>query len=181
MEDENSWFTNTPTLEHSKRPAVFGLKDVTPVSRRAFDRTGDAGIYTRPVVRTLGHYSSHGCFEESLTKILSRTHRLQHSNLWTRILFLLCSTNGLLCGQHDFPQVLQKSIYGHFWFKYLHFGILWNLFLLLSVHQSYRQSHSYGLKTFGNSPSYWRVTWVWQGIPERFLQINFNFFSNVSF
>ena len=36
MEDENSWFTITPTLEHRKRSAVFGPKDVTPVSRRAF-------------------------------------------------------------------------------------------------------------------------------------------------
>ena len=35
------------TLEHRKRPAVFGPKDVTPVSRRAFGGAGDAGIYTR--------------------------------------------------------------------------------------------------------------------------------------
>ena len=47
MEDENSWFTSTPTLEHRKRPAVFGPKDVIPVSRRAFKGAGDAGIYTR--------------------------------------------------------------------------------------------------------------------------------------
>ena len=47
MEDENSWFTFTPTLEHRKRPAIFGSKDVTPLSRRAFGRAGDAGIYTR--------------------------------------------------------------------------------------------------------------------------------------
>ena len=47
MEDENSWFTITPTLEHRKRPAVFGAKDVTPVSRRIFGGAGDAGIYTR--------------------------------------------------------------------------------------------------------------------------------------
>ena len=47
MEDENSWFTITPTLEHRKRPAVFGPKDVTPAYRRAFGGTGDAGIYTR--------------------------------------------------------------------------------------------------------------------------------------
>ena len=47
MEDENSWLTNTPTLEHRKRPAVFEPKDVTPVSRRAFGGAGDAGIYTR--------------------------------------------------------------------------------------------------------------------------------------
>ena len=32
MEDENSWFTITSTLEHRKRPAVFGPKDVTPDS-----------------------------------------------------------------------------------------------------------------------------------------------------
>ena len=46
MEDENSWFTNTPPLEQRKRPAVFGPKDVTPVSRRAFGGAGDAEIYT---------------------------------------------------------------------------------------------------------------------------------------
>ena len=47
MQDENSWFTITPTLEHKKRPAVFGPKDVRPVSRRAFGGAGGAGIYTR--------------------------------------------------------------------------------------------------------------------------------------
>ena len=47
MEDENSWFTITPTLEHSKQPAVFGPNDITPVCRRAFGGAGDAGIYTR--------------------------------------------------------------------------------------------------------------------------------------
>ena len=47
MKDENSWFIITPTLEHRKLPAVFGPKDVTPVSRRAFGRTGHAEIYTR--------------------------------------------------------------------------------------------------------------------------------------
>ena len=47
MEDANSWFTITPTLEHRKRPAVFGPKDVTLVSRRAFGGAGDAEIYTR--------------------------------------------------------------------------------------------------------------------------------------
>ena len=47
MEDENSWFTITPTLEHWKRQAVFRPKDVTPVSRRVFGGPGDAGIYAR--------------------------------------------------------------------------------------------------------------------------------------
>ena len=47
MEDENSWFTISPTLEHRKRPAVLGPKDVTPVFRKGFGGAGDAGIYTR--------------------------------------------------------------------------------------------------------------------------------------
>ena len=44
MEDENWWFTITPTLEHRKRPAVFGPKDLTSVYRRALGGAGDAGI-----------------------------------------------------------------------------------------------------------------------------------------
>ena len=47
MEDENSWFTITSTLEHRKRSAVFGPKHVTPVCRGAFGGAGDAGIYKR--------------------------------------------------------------------------------------------------------------------------------------
>ena len=47
MEDEHSWFSITPTLEHRKRPAVLGPKNVNPVSRRAFGGAVDAGIYTR--------------------------------------------------------------------------------------------------------------------------------------
>ena len=47
MEDENSWLTITPTLEHRNRPAVIGPKDVTLVSRRACGGAGDAGICTR--------------------------------------------------------------------------------------------------------------------------------------
>ena len=47
MEDENFWFTITPTRDHRNQPAVFGPKDVTPVSRRPFGGAGDAGVYTR--------------------------------------------------------------------------------------------------------------------------------------
>ena len=47
MEDEISWFTITPTLENRKRRAVFGPKDVTLASRRAFSGAGDARIYTQ--------------------------------------------------------------------------------------------------------------------------------------
>ena len=47
IEVENSWFFCTPTLEHRKRPVVFGPKDVTPVFRRAFGGAGGAGIHTR--------------------------------------------------------------------------------------------------------------------------------------
>ena len=47
MEDENFWFTITPTLEHRKRPKVIWSKDVTTVSKEAFGGAGDAEIYTR--------------------------------------------------------------------------------------------------------------------------------------
>ena len=50
MEDENSGLTITLNLEHRKRPAVFGPKDVTLVSRRVFGGEGGAGIYTRALL-----------------------------------------------------------------------------------------------------------------------------------
>ena len=39
MEDEDSWFTITPKLDHRKRPAIFGPKDVTPVSRTTHEHS----------------------------------------------------------------------------------------------------------------------------------------------
>ena len=62
------------TLKDRKRPAVFGPKDVTPVSRRAFVGAGDPGIYTRAVIRIAGKTSYQRRFEESFTKSLSRIY-----------------------------------------------------------------------------------------------------------
>ena len=94
-------------------------------------------LHTSTTIRSLGQFSYHRCFEENFAKFFSRTHCPQVSNSWTRTIFFLCSTNGLLCGQHDFPRLLQKSVYGHFWINCLRFAILCNLFLLLFVYQSY--------------------------------------------
>ena len=55
MEDESSRFTIKPTLEHRKRPAVFGLKGVTLVSRRLFGGAGDAGLYTHAQLSEFWH------------------------------------------------------------------------------------------------------------------------------
>ena len=132
MEDEKSVFTFTPTLEHRKRPAVFGPKDVTPVSRRPFGGTGDAGIYTRA---QLSEFWDNILIIDASRKALQKfIHRPQHNNSWTTTILLLCSANGLLCRQHDFPQLLQKTVYGHVWISCLRFRILWNIFLLLLVY-----------------------------------------------
>ena len=72
MEDENSLFTITPTLEHRKRPAVFGTKDVTPVSRGAFGGAGDAGIYTRV---KLSEFWDNILISAALSKALQRLSR----------------------------------------------------------------------------------------------------------
>ena len=93
MADENSWFIFTPTLEHRKHPAVFGPKDVTPVSRRTFGGAGHAGIYTSTVIWILGQYPYQRCFKESFTKLLSTTHCPQHSNSWAGKILLLCPGN----------------------------------------------------------------------------------------
>ena len=139
MEDENSWFTITPTLEHRKRPAKFRRKDVTPVSRRAFWWSWRCwNLHASAVIWILGQYPHQGCFKENFAKIFTRSHRPQHSNSRTRTMFFICSTNRLLCGQHNIPQLLQESVYGHVWTSCLCLGILWNIILLLPVYQAHR-------------------------------------------
>ena len=72
MEDENSRFTITPTLEHRKRPAVFGPNVVTPLSRRVFGRAEDAGIYTRA---QLSEFSDNILFLAASRKALQKFSR----------------------------------------------------------------------------------------------------------
>ena len=104
MEDEISWFTITLSLEHRKRPAVFGPKDVTPVSSRAFGGAGDAGIYTRAQLSDFwDNILISAASRKALRKCFTRTHCPQHSNSWTRTIFLICPANGFLFGQNDFP------------------------------------------------------------------------------
>ena len=47
MDQEDSWYTLTPGIVHQDRPAVFGLKDVSPVAVHSFPGSPDAVVYTR--------------------------------------------------------------------------------------------------------------------------------------
>ena len=47
MHQEDSWYTLTPGIVNQLRPAVFGLKDVSPVAVHSFPGSQDAGMYTR--------------------------------------------------------------------------------------------------------------------------------------
>ena len=47
IDQERSRYTLTPGIVHQDRPAVFGLKDVSPVAVHSFRGSQDAGMYTR--------------------------------------------------------------------------------------------------------------------------------------
>ena len=131
-------------------------------------------LHTRTVIWILGQYPYQRRFKETFTKTLSRTRRPQLSNSWTRIILLFCPTNGLLCGQHDFPQLHQKSVYGHFWISCLCFRILWITFLLLPVYQAHRWSHSYNLTTHTVKCN--RLTGASLGFGKTLLSASYNLF-----
>ena len=114
LEDEHSCFTITFTLEHRRRPAVFGPKHVTPVSGRAFGGAGDVGIYTRAQLFELWDNILIMAASGKLFKNSIENQRSQYSNSWTRTLFLLCSANGLLCGQIDFPSYFKNQFMDSF-------------------------------------------------------------------
>ena len=46
MDQEDSWYTLTPAIEHQDRSAVFGSKDVSPVAIHSSSGSQDAGMYT---------------------------------------------------------------------------------------------------------------------------------------
>ena len=47
MDQKDSWCTLTPGIVHQDRPAVFGPKDVSPVTILYFPGSQHAGLYTR--------------------------------------------------------------------------------------------------------------------------------------
>ena len=139
MEDENSWFTITPTLEHRKRPAVFGPKDVTPVSRRVFGGAGDARIYTRAQ------------FSEFWDNILISAASRKALQKFSRELIV---PNTAIHGPEQYsyyaprmdfyvdnvisPSYYKKTVYGHVWISCLCLRILWDIFFFLPVYQAHR-------------------------------------------
>ena len=85
MKDENSWFTVTPTLEHRKPPAVFGPKDVTPVSRRAFGgarmpESTHEPSYLNSGTISLSALPQGKLYKNSLENSLSRTQQFMEQN-----------------------------------------------------------------------------------------------------
>ena len=47
MDQEDSWYTLTPSIVHQDKPAIFGPQDINPVGSHTFTRTHVAGMYTR--------------------------------------------------------------------------------------------------------------------------------------
>ena len=46
MDQEDSWYSLTPGIVQHDKPAIFGPKEVTPVSRHSLKGFQDAGMYT---------------------------------------------------------------------------------------------------------------------------------------
>ena len=51
MDQEDSWYTLTPGIDHQDKPAVFGPKKATLTTAQPLFRSQDAGMYTRSELR----------------------------------------------------------------------------------------------------------------------------------
>ena len=107
---EDSWYKLTPGIVHKDRPAVFRPKDVSPVAVHSFPGKQDAGMYTRSELRIFWDSISK-CSE----KVLAGTYCIFKQQKGPGQFSLLCSSNRLLCGQHDLTGLLQRSVYGYIW------------------------------------------------------------------
>ena len=78
MDQEDSWYTLSPGIVHQDRPAVFGLKDVSPVAVQSFPGSQDAGMYTRSELTQyfLGQYLDQCCLPNRLEEISAEAHCL---------------------------------------------------------------------------------------------------------
>ena len=65
MDQEDSWYTLTPGIVHQDKLAVFGPKQVTPMTAQPLTGSQDAGMYTRSELR--------GFWDNILINAASRT------------------------------------------------------------------------------------------------------------
>ena len=65
MDQEDSWYTLTPGIVHQEKPAIFGPKQVTPMTAQTLTGSQDAGTYTRSELR--------GFWDNILINAASRT------------------------------------------------------------------------------------------------------------
>ena len=136
MRIRGSLFTHSRTQETT---SSIWTKRYNSCIQNSFWRSRRSwNLHASPVIWSLGQHLYQRCFKESFTKVLKRTHRPQHSNSWTKTIFLLCPTNRFLCGQHDFPQLLEESVYGHISFGSIAYvldfcGIYFSCFLFIKL------------------------------------------------
>ena len=170
MEDKNSWFSIPTTLEHRKRPAVFGQKDVTPVSRRAFGGAGDARIYRRAQPSEI--------WDKILVSAASRKslEKISRELIIPNTAIHVSQEYSYYAPWTDFyvaNMICSNYFKINFWPLSDQLSTFWNSVEFISldffVYQTYRWFHSDGLKTYGKSLSYSCITWIWQDTSERFL------------
>ena len=65
LDQEDSWYALTPGIVHQDKPAVFGPKEVSPMTAQPLTGSQDAGMYTRSELR--------GFWDNILINAASRT------------------------------------------------------------------------------------------------------------
>ena len=179
MEDENSWFTITPTLEHKKRPAVFGPKDVTPVSRRAFGGAGDAGIYASTqlsvfwdniLISAASGKALQKFSRESIVPNTAIHGPEQYSYYGPRTDFYVDNMISPSYFKIQFMDTFGSVAYvleccGIYFFCFLFIKLIADLIVMILRHMEFNR---------------FTGAWIWQDTPERFLQSVFDVYSNIS-
>ena len=91
MDQEDSWFTPPPGIVHQVRPAVFGLKDVSPVAFHSFPGSQHSGMYTRSKLSSSfwDSISISAASRNALTKFLQKFFVPSNNN--TNFCSLFCS------------------------------------------------------------------------------------------
>ena len=153
MAQEDSWYTLTPGIVRQDKPAVFGPKEVSPMTEQTLTGSQDAGMYTRSELRgfwdnILINAASRAALKKFSQNLIIYCNAQEGSDGFR--IPLLHSNNRVLCRQDDISRVFQGSLYGYLWTSCLYSRTLWNLFFSLSVSEAYNRSGCYDNKAHGN-------------------------------
>ena len=145
-----------------KSPTVFAPKTFPPSLRESSPSQPKKECIQKTTQQSLGRYPNEFSIKEWLSKINIKLDSPLKCKERPRRIHLLCSSNRLLCRQHDISELFREKICPDFWDRWL---LAWGMCTLVCYIPLHKIDHWYRRhsdENLRNTSDNWKISQFWK-------------------